>query len=272
MRLKERPGHLALVLRQARRCAPLWACLAACGPAPPIDVGTDFAQDDIDTNLEQAASPESLIPSVSGSLASPDIPPMCREGFEPCGGLLAGRWIVEDTCNSETTNRKALQIWGQTFMPLDTSACGDSVQSVRSRWEGMLSFEDGIAIDTRLRHDMIEMNLSRSCLNATFGVNIQAEKVPAVCATLTKGQTSCTAVGGMCACSSRRQKEVSYSGIYAVIGKQVLIRSGPGMPYETFDYCVQGDRLLWREPISARFVVLRREGAVPDETDPDVLR
>lgn len=252
----------------------MWAGLLACGPAPAIDVGTDFSQD-IDENLaEQEPSPDLLIPSMPGSLASPDISPMCRAGFEPCGGLLLGHWIVEDTCNSETLNRKALQIWGQTFMPLDTGACWDSVQSVRSRWEGELSFENGVAIDTRVRHDMIELNLSRSCLNASYGVNIQAEKMPAVCSTLTKGPTSCTAVGGMCACSSRRQQEVSHSGIYAVDRTQVGIRPGLGQPIERFDYCVQGDTLLWREPLSARFVVLRRQGSIPEGGDPgpEVLR
>lgn len=248
--------------------------MLACGPAPPIDVGTDFSTADIEDNLaEQVPSPDGLVPSVPGSLASPDIPLACQQGFEACGGLLLGDWVVEETCNSETLNRKALQIWGQTFMPLDTGACWDSVQSVRSRWEGMITFENGVAIDTRVRHDMIEINLSRSCLNATFGVNIQAEKMPAVCATLTKGPTSCTSVGGMCACSSRRQSEVSHSGIYYVDRTQVGIRPGLGMPIEYFDYCVQGDTLLWREPNSARFVVLRRQGTVPEGgRDPDVPR
>lgn len=224
--------------------------------------------------MADEVSPDLLIPSVPGLPSSPDISPICRAGFEPCGGLLAGTWIVEDTCNSETLNRKALQIWGQTFMPLDTGACWDAVRSVRSRWEGELSFEGGVAIDTRLRHDMIEINLSRSCLNATYGVNIQADKMPAVCSTLTKGQTSCTAVGGMCACTSRRENAVSYSGGYGVLGTQVVIRTTPGMPLDYFDYCVQGDKLLWREPSSARFVVLRRQGAVPDVMDPgaEVLR
>lgn len=252
------------------RCAPLWAGLLACGPAAPIDVGTDFSPADVDESVaREDTPPEQLLPPPS--FVSPDIPPMCRAGFQPCGGLLAGHWIVEDTCNSETLNRKALQIWGQTFMPLDTSACWNAVQGVRSRWEGQLSFEDGVAIDTRLRHDMIELNLSRGCLNAMYGVNIQAEKMPAACSTLTRGQTSCTAVGGDCSCSSRRQNAVSYSGIYAVTGTQVAIRPEIGAPYEFFDYCVQGDTLLWREPTSARFVVLRRQGAVPDAVDP-VLR
>ena len=214
------------------------------------------------------ATVDSLVPPVEGSLASPNIPQSCRQGFQACGGVLAGMWIVEETCNSETLDRKALQIWGQAFMNLATTACSDAVQSVRSRWEGEISFKDGVAIDTRLRHDMIEMTLSRSCLNATFGVNIQPDKMPAVCATLTSGPTSCTAVGGSCTCSSRRQSEFIRSSTYGVLGTSVAIGTTLNGPPEFFDYCVDGDTLLWREPISARFIVFRREGAPSAAVDP----
>jgi hypothetical protein len=245
--------------------------LLACGPAPAIDVGTDFLPDEV-PSISPDASPDDLIPGPSESLVSADISPACRGGFQPCGGLLAGMWIVEETCNSETRNRKALQIWGQTFMRLDSGACLDAVQSVKSRWEGELSFRNGVAIDTRLRHDMIEMNLSRTCLNATYGVNIQAERIPSVCATLTRDQTSCTAVSGSCHCSSRREAEISHSGTYGVLGTSVAIGTTPGLMPDYFDYCVTGDTLLWREPGSARFVVLHRQSAAEPVDPPYEVR
>lgn len=257
----------------------LLASMVACEPAPAIDLGTDFSEDDIQDILveeearqQEQASANDLVPAVSGSFPAQAVSAACEPGFQPCGGLLSGLWIAEETCNSETRNRKALQIWGQTIMNLATAECSDAVKSVSSRWEGELSFARGIAIDTRTRHDMIEMNLSRSCLNATFGVNIQAEKIPAVCATLSQGSTFCTAVGDMCACSNRREDAVSRSGVYGVLGTSVAIGTTPGNLSEFFDYCVQGDTLLWREPTAEHFVILRRAGAATVSVDPAYVR
>ncbi|MEY2932592.1 MAG: hypothetical protein RL033_3341 [Pseudomonadota bacterium] len=254
----------------------LLAGVLACGPAPAIDLGTDFSPEDIEANLngqeEEEAAPNDLVPPVSGSFPGQAVSPACEPGFQACGGLLSGLWIAEETCNSLTRNRKALQIWGQTIMNLATAECSDAVQSVNSRWEGELSFARGVAIDTRTRHDMIEMNLSRSCLNATFGVNIDAEKIPAVCATLSRGSTFCTAVGDMCACSNRREAEVSRSGVYGVLGTSVAIGTTPGKESEFFDYCVQSDTLLWQEPTSEHFVILRRAGAATVSADPAYVR
>lgn len=212
-----------------------------------------------------------LVPSVPG-LVPMDVSANCSQPFEACGGLLAGMWIAEETCNSETKSRKALQLWGQALMNLDMSKCADAVQTVRSVWKGDLSFKDGIAIDTRVRHDMIEMELSRSCLNATYGVNISADKMPSVCSTLSRNGTSCTSVSGMCSCSTRREIELNRSGIYGVLGTSVAIGTGIDGPTEHFEYCVQGDTLYWREPSALRYVVLKREGAATAEMDPPYVR
>lgn len=280
----DRAGPRALQRWLGMRATPRWVPgvpfagvlltgALACGPAPPIDLGADFSQADIQDILEEEeASSNDLVPVVSGSFPAQAVSPACEPGFQACGGLLSGLWIAEETCNSETRNRKALQIWGQTIMNLATEECSDAVQSVSSRWEGELSFARGVAIDTRTRHDMIEMNLSRSCLNATFGVNIQAEKIPGVCLTLSQGSTSCTAVGDMCTCSNRREDAVSRSGVYGVLGTSVAIGTTPGNDPEFFDYCVQGNTLLWREPTSEHFVVLRRAGAATVSVDPAYVR
>ena len=244
-----------------------------CGSAAPIDVGTDLSQE-VSAVLDPEAVPgeEENEPNLLEPLIDPAASAACSTGFEACGGLLAGRWIVEDTCNSETRNPKALQIWGQTFRNLDTMACFDAVQSVTTRWSGMLMFDQGLAIDRRMRSDTIEMNLTRTCLNATFHSNIREDRMSAICAGLTNDMTNCSSVGGVCVCSNRRERDIDTSGTYGVLGKSVAIGAEDDT-VDFYDYCVQkdgqGDRLLWREPSYARHVVLRREGAATAVVDPE---
>ena len=258
--------------RLARSCLlPLlmWPGALGCGSAAPIDVGTDFSLE-VSTDPNQGArlaEDEGEDPGNLEPLIDPAASAACSTGFEACGGLLAGRWVVEDTCNSETRNAKALQIWGSTFRNLDSMACFDAVQSVTTRWTGMLVFEQGLAIDHRMRSDTIEMNLTRTCLNATFDSNIREERMSAICTALTNDMTNCSSVGGVCSCSNRRERALDTSGTYGVLGKSVAIGTdGGGLDF--YDYCVEDDRLLWREPSYARHVVLRREGS-PGLVDPE---
>lgn len=256
---------------KARWMTLLGLMALGCGSAAPIDVGTDFSLE-VSTD-----NPGANIPAED---EDPDFQPLvdretsaaCSTGFEACGGVLAGRWIMEDTCNSETRNPKALQIWGQTFMNLDTTACWDAVQSVTSRWTGMMMFEKGQAIDRRMRSDTIEMNLTRTCLNATFDSNIREERMSAICTLLTTDMTNCSSVEGVCRCSNRRESEIDTAGTYGVLGKSVAVGKEDDS-VDFFDYCVDVDRLLWREPSSKRHMVLRREGSkIPGAVDPEFPR
>src|SRR5262249_23606788 len=161
-----------------------------------------------------------------------------------------------------------LQIWGQTFMGLDTTACWDAVKSVRSEFMGEMVFNGADAIDTRMRRDTIQMTLTRSCLNATFRVNIKPDKISLACASLTDKMTSCTPVSGACTCTSRRENELNTAGTYGVLGTSVAI--GPERPPDKFEYCVtDDDLLLWKEPGSMRHVVLQRIGPPTAEKDPE---
>ena len=267
-RPRERTPWVALSSILPLLMAPV---VIGCGTAAPVDVGTDFS-------LEVSTDPAARIPdeedddpnAFEPSLVDTAVSAACSTGFQACGGVLAGRWIVEDTCNSETRNPKALQIWGQTFRNLDTTACFDAVQSVTTRWMGMLMFEQGLAIDQRMRSDTIEMNLTRSCLNATFDSNIREERMSAICTALTNDMTNCSSVGGVCQCSNRRERELDTQGTYGVLGKSVAIGTENG-GLDFYDYCVKGDgdTLLWREPSYARHVVLKREGAKTSAVDPE---
>jgi hypothetical protein len=58
--------------------------------------------------------------------------------------------------------------------------------------------------------------------------------------------------------------------VYGVLGTSVSIGTPTG--HDVFDYCVQGDMLLWREPGAMRHVVLERRGPNTAPFDPVGLR
>jgi len=230
-----------------------------------VDVGVDFSPEDID---RLATATGTMLPDEDpGALefVQTGTSPYCQEAFVPCGGLIAGRWEMLDTCNKETRNPKALQIWGQTVMKLDTTACWDAVESVKSDWKGNLVFEGGGADDQRMRTDTVEMTLTRSCLNATFNVTIKAEKMGSVCSTLTNSTRSCISVGGACSCSSHRESEAHTSGTYGVLDKSVVIGTTPNQQF--FAYCVHGDQMMWQEETTGRLLAMHRVEAT-DTSDP----
>jgi len=266
-----RPGPLAALRYSVGGLSFGGVCLSwACGTAPPVDVGIDYAAQDVDRQTPGAGL-EDENSAATGQFVQSDPSPLCKEEFVACGGLLAGTWEVMDTCNQETRNRKALQIWGQTVMDLDIGACGDAVQSVKSSWAGDLVFDQGVAIDRRLRSDLVEMMLTRDCLNATFDVTIKAEKIASVCSTLTTSMRNCSPVGSACRCSSRRESESDTAGVYGVLGKSVSIGT-PTRGHDVFEYCVQGDMLFWHEPGALRHVVLQRRGPNTAPFDPEGVR
>jgi hypothetical protein len=233
-------------------------------------VGIDYAAQDIDRiSQTPGAGLDDESSAATGQFVQPDPSPLCKEEFVACGGLLAGTWEVMDTCHQETPSRKARQIWGQTVMDLDIGACGDAVQSVKSSWTGALVFDQGLAMDKRVRSDIVEMTLSRDCLNATFDWRIKADKMASVCALLTTPMQSCTSVDGACRCSSHRENEADTAGVYGVAGTYVSILA-PNGGHDLFDYCVQDDILLWREPGLLRHVVLKRRGPNTAAFDPEL--
>jgi hypothetical protein len=243
-----------------------------------VDLGTDYALGDVESIAQEDPS-ASLVapgdPSDFVALVDDGAPQICRQ-FEPCGGLLAGTWEMQETCSKQTLNRKAMQIWGQTVMNLDTTACYDAVSSVSSDWKGTIEFAGGVAKDHRMRVDTVDMTLSRGCLNATFDVTIKAEKMASVCATLSTGMMSCSSVGGECNCSKRRETELDKEGTYGVLEKAVVIGGDifpeTDEPKQFFDYCVQNDQLLWRARDTGRLVVLKRVLESDEKSDPPYLR
>jgi hypothetical protein len=186
--------------------------------------------------------------------------PLCGSSFRACGGLLAGSWMVEDTCQEAALSPRAMQLWGETVLNLDARACQGAVQSVTSRWSGRVSFQAGVATDERQRSETVRMNLTRDCLNATFNVEISETKLASVCESLGNAQRSCSSAAGACQCSASSERSSDASGTYGVLDNSFVIGSGSG-DNQFFDYCVDGDLLYWREQGSPQRLVLRREPA-----------
>ena len=242
-----------------------------------MDVGTamaaaaaDAAAPDDDGSEDVLAPPELdgvLDPLVGPEWERGSISPHCRSSFEACGGLLAGVWEVEDNCNPEIRTREVLVNWGRARMNLDDTACFDAVQRLTWTWSGVLSFENGIALDHRQRAQRVDIALSQRCMNASLGTDPATSITPEMCAAMQDSATTCGLASGVCVCSNRSSSSGTASGVYGVLGLSVAIGSNPTTRYE---YCVQGDTLLWREKEGdQRHVVMRRIVSAPlGTTDP----
>lgn len=276
------------MLRRLNVCGPWLAHLlvcagVACSPAAPIDVGVDYAEPlppnvDQPSDVEPAPAGLGTGPPRADSIAEFDafidqgwergeISPYCRSSFQACGGLLAGTWVVDDNCNPEVTSRDVLASWGQASLSLDETACWDAVQRLRWNWSGELRFIKGEAIDRRTRAQRVEMELDSACVSATFGIQDTNSVKPEVCVALEDDATTCALASGICNCTNRTVSNGGASGVYGVVGTSVVIGANPNTEYE---YCVDGEYLLWREKEGAqRQVVMRRtENAPPGTMDP----
>jgi hypothetical protein len=272
------------MLRHSDLIAPLLAALwaggsLACGSAAPIDVGTNIVtrapeEDEVDIDEEDPAGQMSLDPEFQALLDSgwgSRVPSeYCSSSFEACGGLLAGTWEVEDNCNPVLRKRDVLLNWGKVSMSLDETACYNAVQRLTWKWSGILRFEKGEAIDERERAQRVDMRLDSNCLSASFG-GVPAEGVsPEQCDAMQNEATTCALASGVCLCSNSSVASGTASGVYGVLGLSVAIRMDENSPTSRYEYCVNGDRLLWREKEGdQRQVVLRRVAdAAVGETDP----
>jgi hypothetical protein len=88
---------------------------------------------------------------------------------------------------------------------------------------------------------------------------------PRVCDALQDDATTCGLVDGVCWCMNRTVSTGLASGEYGVLGLVVAIGESPTTA--RYEYCVEGDMLLWREKDGAqRQVVLRRTVDPPPGT------
>jgi hypothetical protein len=269
----------------ARRVfAHLWVGAAlACGSAAPIDVGTDITpiepagdgpeDESADEPIGQmdTGSPVGVEGLVNSSWDRGEASPYCARSFRACGGVLAGTWEVEDNCNPEIRTRSVLATWGVNTMQLNPTACYTAVQRLAWLWSGEFRFEGatdpqrrvGIAIDDRRRRQDVDVELTADCLNS-IGMNEGDTVSPESCEGMENAFTTCALAGGVCMCTNRTESNGLASGYYRVLGVSVEIAQAPATWYE---YCVDGDHMLWQEKEGAqRQVVLRRTVNPPPGT------
>lgn len=256
----------------------LVGALVACGSAAPVGVGELMASDP-DGELEDEVEPPGSMHEPTGGVGMTDfvdrawergeVSPFCRSSFDACGGVLAGTWEVEDSCNPQIRDPEVLQTWGEARMDLDPVACWDAVHRLTSRWSGHLAFDGGTVVDHRERAQTVEMGLTSNCLGPTLGLDDLARVTAPICASLQDMSTTCALATGVCMCSNETVALGRVKGHYAAIGTTVKVKNGT-RPIKEYEYCVVGDRLLWREePGSLRHVVLRRiQDPPPGTTDP----
>ena len=271
--------HFAATAPRLARMA--FACaIVACGSATPVGVGSEYME------TEDPGAGEGGSDGQAGSTGTPEVgdgmgsfvdrewergtvSPYCRSSFDACGGTLAGTWVVEDSCNPQIRDPEILRGWGESRMDLDPATCWNAVQRLTSRWSGHIVFDGGKVADHRERDQKVEMGLTSTCLGPTLGLDDLERVTAPICASLQDMSTACALATGVCMCSNETTAVGRVTGIYAAIGTTVVVKEGE-RPLEEYEYCVEGDRLLWREePGSLRHLVLRRTVAPPPgTTDP----
>jgi hypothetical protein len=265
-----------------RKLAPLLAgAVLACGSAAPIGIGTEISpaepessvgdpEDEVEEGEPLTGQMES-VPGVDGLVDSDwergEASQYCKSSFQACGGVLAGSWEVEDNCNPEIRTREVLARWGLNTMQLNPVACYTAVQRLLWTWTGRFSFANEIAVDDRTREQRVDVELDSECLNASFGFEEGESVSPETCDSMQNAFTTCALASGVCLCTNRTTSNGFASGRYGVLGVSVEIAQTPVARYE---YCVDGDRLLWQEKEGAqRQVVLKRVvDPPPGTTDP----
>jgi hypothetical protein len=254
--------------------------IVACGSATPVGVGSEYME------TEDVSAGEGGSDDQAGSMDAPEVgdgmgsfvdrewergtvSPYCRSSFDACGGTLAGTWEVEDSCNPQIRDPEILRTWGESRMDLDPETCWNAVQRLTSRWSGYMVFEDGKVADHRERDQKVEMGLTSMCLGPTLGLDDLDRVTAPICASLQDMSTTCALATGVCMCSNEITVAGTAKGNYYAIGATVVVVDG-ARPRKEFEYCVEGDRLLWREePGSLRHLVFRRTVAPPSgTTDP----
>jgi hypothetical protein len=250
------------VFRLARRGFGSWGSVVTCGAVLLCCGDSAGSRDEglLDPSSEENPGDASSDDEVLGGAGVGSEPAECASRFEACGGLLAGTWTVDGTCNPEPRRRSALQTqsWGPEFTKLDGSACSEALGMLTSHWAGTLSFQAGEFIEERRRSDTMEIDISRECLGSALGAVVNDQNIDALCSGFGLESANCFLADGVCRCTGERQELVVGSGLYGVLDDR-RVAFASSSTTRVADYCVQGDVLRWQEPETRQVLVLRRE-------------
>jgi len=231
-----------------------WACSAAA----PVDLGSDpigFPESELDAQgqpsgeLEPGSATLGLIkPYMSGATGH------CEASFQPCGGWLPGTsWVIEDTCTSLSPGRTA-QREGSELLGLDSDACRNVVRSLTSKWSGELSFaQDYQATESRRRQRQFDIALGPECFVATFGVDASEAELTSFCESIEGSSANCVPSSDGCNCTAEITKQFENHGSFSMPTRSQAIFTDTW-----YDYCVEGNRLMWSDPGTNTHIVMRR--------------
>jgi hypothetical protein len=248
---------LRAILRLTRLALPS-AFALACSAAAPVDLGSDpvglpeaeiGAEEQPSGTLEPGGETIGLVkPFMSGATGH------CEASFQPCGGWLPGTsWVIEDTCTSLSPGRNA-QLEGSELLGLDPDACRNVVQSLTSKWSGELNFaEDYLATDSRMRQRQFDIALGAECFNATFGVDASEAELTSFCKSIEGPSASCVPAADGCRCAAATTFKINNHGRFSLPTDSQATITGVW-----YDYCVEGNRLMWGDPGTNTHIVMRR--------------
>jgi hypothetical protein len=183
--------------------------------------------------------------------------------FRACGGALTGTWEMVETCNREDRSAATLQQWSQR-VGLPAEPCSRAARVVTSRWTGDLLFSDDVTLDKRDLTSRLDLRVTSECLTATLEVPDEINPTEGACSMLKSDYgVSCSSSDGICLCTTQRTVDTDVIGLYDVSGNR-LVANNTDATVSQYDYCVQGDYLLYKQLGDDRYAILRRKaGADP---------
>lgn len=248
-------------------CGVLMPGVTGCASADPLVVGhhetNDLPSDDLDTPDDSGDAVDGFdgteTPDLVGDLTSSGT---CEgQPFTPCGGSLKGTWQVVDTCNGEDRSASTLERWSQV-VGLPSVMCNQAARVVTSNFSGEVLFSDAVTLDRRDLTMRFDMRLSSECLTATLQGPDLLNATEGACSALQSDYgVTCRSSQGVCQCSTEATIESNVIGEYDVRGTR-LVANNTDQTVSQYDYCVQGNYLLYRQAGDSRYAILRRKTAL----------
>lgn len=239
----------------------LYALVSGCGTADPVVVGEHETNLDLvsaDGELDPGGSAaDGLDPDFTGGLAGESA--SCGSTpFQACGGSIAGSWRVVETCNSESRNEQSLAEWSE-WVGLPTEQCTGAARRLTTTWSGELTFSGKLAYDQRDLSVIFDMGLTSRCLTAALDSAGAVMPTAGACAALTSDfDVTCGSRDGICECSTKATvSTASTVGNYAIRGSRLSSVTDANDVHQ-YDYCVQGDYLLYKDVGESRYAILKR--------------
>lgn len=238
-----------------------------CASADPVVVGHHETNSVAGDGLAATDDDSDAVDSFDGA-ETPDLVGDLTAGatcesqpFTACGGSLRGTWQVVDTCNGEDRSASTLAQWSQV-VGLPSTMCNQAARVVTSNFSGDVLFSDQVTLDRRDLTMRLDMRLSSECLTATLEGPDLLNPTDGACSALQNEYgVTCRSSQGVCQCSTSATIENNVIGEYNVNGTR-LIANNTDQTVSQYDYCVQGDYLLYKQAGGNRYAILRRKTAL----------